>query len=174
MTDKKYTKENIWVIIPAYNESKRIENVLTQLQKITPNIIVVDDGSTDRTSEIATKLGITTIQPKKNIGKGGALIKGIDHAIYAKNAQGIVMLDADGQHDPTLTELFIDSLNGADIVFGSRQLNSNMPTIRRIGNHLITKTLQTLYGIKITDALSGDKAMTTETYFKISWPENNH
>src|SRR4030042_2438817 len=110
-------------IIPAYNEEKPIGEVVQGVKKYTENIIVIDDGSEDKTSEIAQKRGAKVYRHFINRGLGGALGTGIKTALIS-GADIIVTLDADGQHDtaeiPRIIKPIIDGK--ADVVIGSRFL----------------------------------------------------
>jgi len=88
--------KRISVIIPAYNEEKRIGKVLQRIPEFVDEVIVVDDGSNDRTSEVARKFGVEVIRLERNEGKGKAMSEGIK----AANGDIIVFMDADGQHRP--------------------------------------------------------------------------
>ncbi len=161
--------ENIWIVIPAYNEGEKISKVIERVKKISSNIIVVDDGSKDSTRKIAESSGIIVLSHIVNLGKGAALKTGCDYAII-KGAKLIVALDADLQHKPEDIPRFLDALNGRDIVFGCRQLTSDkMPAILRFGNNFINKITHILFGMNLKDTQCGFRAFTSEAYKKIRW-----
>jgi len=147
--------------IPAFNEEKNIAGLLIKLKKISKDIIVCDDGSTDLTGKIAENLGAIVIEHKKNRGYGSA-IKSIFLKAYEENADVLVTFDADGQHRIEDIEFILEPIkkNIADIVIGSRFLNNNqeMPKYRKIGIQTITKLTNVTGGTKITDSQSGFRA----------------
>jgi len=156
------------VVIPAYNEEKTIGNVIEETIQTMDTlgmpyeIIVVDDGSTDRTKQIASRYKATVLSNGKNRGKGYALRKGFQHA------QGdiIITIDADGSHNPKeVSELMKPLFNGTDIVAGSRFLgrkNDHTSKLHILGNHLINLTIMILTGRKITDSQTGLRAFKKE------------
>jgi glycosyltransferase involved in cell wall biosynthesis len=156
------------VIIPGYNEEKHIQNVIKDVQKITNNIIVVDDGSSDNTAQLAQELGVIVLQHSVNLGKGAALKTGCDYA-YKKGAQNIIVLDADGQHDPQEIPHFLTALENHDIVFGKRRTSKSMPAVFRLGNQGISQILKILYGLKVEDSQCGYRAFTANAYRKMRW-----
>lgn len=158
----------VWAVIPAFNEGKRIKEVLKKVKNFTPNIIVVDDGSRDETSAVAKEEGVVLLPHITNLGKGAALKTGCDYALM-QGADKIVVLDADGQHDPERIPDFLRLLEEADIVFGYRQLGESMPYILRFGNWFINKMVAKLYGLELRDTQSGYRAFTADAYKKIRW-----
>jgi glycosyltransferase involved in cell wall biosynthesis len=156
------------IIIPAYNEAKTIEYVISNIPTTIPNIdeiipIVIDDGSIDDTTDIVKNLNIENIISHDfNQGLGVSFSVGIRKAIEL-DVDYVVNLDADGQHSPFDILRFVDCLisNDADLVLGSRFLNSKslkMPFIKRIGNRFFSSLLTFILNIKITDATSGYRA----------------
>lgn len=162
----------IIIVIPAYNESRRISNVLEDIKSINLNlpIIVVDDGSKDSTYELAKSKEVSVLRHKINLGKGAALKTGCEAAIL-DGADGIIMMDSDGQHKASDLPKFINALeNGKfDIVFGSRNLKFGVPLIRFIGNKLASVLINILFGIYISDLICGYRAFTKETFKKLNW-----
>ena len=156
------------VIIPAYNEENTIADVIIKSQHYVPQIIVVSDGSSDATAEKAALMGATVIHHKVNLGKGATLKTGCEYAI-SQGAQRIVVLDADGQHDPKEIPTFIASLEQHDIVFGHRQIPDTMPFMMRLGNSFINRALRTIYGVNIQDSQCGYRAFTAAAYSQIRW-----
>jgi glycosyltransferase involved in cell wall biosynthesis len=162
------------VVIPAYNEEKTIGNVIEETIQIMDSlglpyeIIVVDDGSTDRTKEEASRYKATVLSNGRNRGKGYALRKGFQHA------QGdiIVTIDADGSHKPKeIPDLINPLFNGADTVAGSRFLGdgrNHTSKLHILGNHLINMTIMVLTRKIITDSQTGLRAFKKEFLQKIS------
>ncbi len=157
----------VWIVIPAKNEEKTIRDIIKKIKKFYKNIVVVDDGSSDRTAAVAKKDAII-LRHILNLGKGAALKTGCDFALKS-GARSLVAMDADGQHDPEDIKKFISALEGADIVFGYRTLNKDMPAILRIGNNFINWITRLLYNIDIKDTQCGFRAFTAAAYRKIRW-----
>ncbi len=156
------------IIIPAYNEGKTIFEVITNTKKFASNIIVVDDGSRDNTAAEATRAGAKVVRHKVNLGKGAALKTGCDYALK-QGAEKIITLDADGQHDPKEIPSFISALDQHDIAFGSRKAPESMPKVFKLGNKVITQTLQMLYGVRVEDSQCGYRSFKAATYPQIRW-----
>ena len=165
--------DNIWVIIPAHNESKRINSVIIDVKKYISNIILVDDGSNDNTYNIAKKHNIFVLKHIINLGKGAALKTGCDFALK-NNAEKMIALDADGQHDPNEIPYFLEELKRYDVVFGYRTFNKDMPFVFKFGNNFINSIIKILYGIKLKDTQCGYRAFTSNAYKKIRWNANDY
>lgn len=163
-------EKNIFAVIPAHNESKKIGDVIKKTKKYIKNIIVVDDGSTDDTYDVSKKEGAVVLKHIINMGKGAALKTGCDFALKNK-ADIIIAIDSDGQHDPNEIPLFLKAIENKniDIVFGHRKLTKNMPFILRFGNLFISKLTKLLYNIRLKDTQCGFRAFTSEAYKKIRW-----
>jgi glycosyltransferase involved in cell wall biosynthesis len=167
-------------VIPAYNESSRIAQVLRESLSYLDNVIVVDDGSSDDTAEVASRVDprVVVLKHPVNRNQGAALRTGMRAALIL-GADIIVHLDADGQHDPNdLPVLIKPILDGqADVVLGSRFLGieaTGMPLIRRwllkAGRWFNILAL----GIskKVTDPQSGLRAMTAEAAKRINFHQD--
>ncbi len=149
--------------IPAYNEENSIARVVITAQKFADAVIVCDDGSTDLTATIAERLGADVVQHEHNQGYGAALDSLFERA-REFNADVLVTLDADGQHDaseiPNIVKPIIENI--ADMVIGSRFVDDNgtkeMPFHRQIGAKLITKIVNGSSKNNISDAQSGFRA----------------
>jgi len=147
--------------IPAYNEERSIARVIVKAMNYVDRVIVCDDGSTDMTGEIAERLGAEVIRHERNMGYGAALASLFRRAREA-DADVLVILDADGQHNPDdIPRLVKPVLDGeSDIVCGSRFLSeeNDMPDYRRWGINRITKLVNLTSYEGITDAQSGFRA----------------
>jgi glycosyltransferase involved in cell wall biosynthesis len=165
--------KDLWVIIPAYNEGKRICSVIKGVKQYCKNIVVVDDGSKDNTSKVAKNEGVIVLRHIVNLGKGAALKTGCDFAVKNK-AKILIAIDADGQHDPREIPNFINALNSKDIVFGYRIFDKNMPFVFRLGNSFINFSTRLIYGISLKDTQSGYRAFTADAYKKIRWKASDY
>ena len=162
-----------WVIIPDYNESKNISDVIKKVKKYSHNIIVVDDGSNDNTYEIAKKNSVIVIKHIINLGKGAAVKTGCDFALK-KGAKKLILIDSDGQHNPSEIHKFLKALEEVDIVFGYRQFNKKMPFVFKFGNNSINFVTKMLYGVNLRDTQCGYRALTTKAYKKARWKSNDY
>jgi glycosyltransferase involved in cell wall biosynthesis/CheY-like chemotaxis protein len=163
---KREFSERITAIIPAYNEQVTIGSVVLKTKMYVNRVIVVDDGSIDKTAEIAVLAGAEIIRHKTNMGKGKALKTGFE---VSKGAQIIVTLDADGQHKTTdIPRLIKPIIDGeADIVNGSRYINGNeknTPKYRRVGQTVLDKATNFNAKTNITDSQSGFRAFASYTF----------
>jgi len=166
-------KGNIWVIIPAYNEEKLIGKVIRKTKRYIDNIIVVDDGSRDRTYDVAVRNRINSLKHIVNLGKGAAIKTGCEFAMK-NGAEAIILLDADAQHDPKEIPNFLKSLKDVDIVFGYRKPSKQMPLILRYGNWFINKATNLLYNLSLRDTQCGYRAFTRKAYKKIKWEASDY
>lgn len=155
----------ITAIIPAYNEEKTIGSVVLGTRQRVLRVIVVDDGSQDKTAEIAKLAGAKVLVHPQNQGKGAALKTGFQ---AARDSDIIVTLDSDGQHEPReISRLLEPILNGeADVVNGSRYLNGNgkeTPAYRRVGQNVLDTATNFSGKINVTDSQSGFRAFAGHT-----------
>ena len=167
---------NFYVIIPAHNEEAHIGAVLEKTKKFAEagKIIVVDDGSRDRTAAEAKKHGVTVLRQVINLGKGAALRTGSVYA-HRKGADALVFLDSDGQHDPADIPRIMAALEGNDLVFTYRSMKSSrMPMVKKIGNTFIDAMMRLLFHINVTDTQCGYKAMTGKAYEKLRLISNDY
>lgn len=162
-----------FVVIPAYNEETNIRKVIEETKKYISNIIVVDDGSKDKTFEEAKKENIIVLKHIINLGKGAALKTGCDYAIK-HGASEIIVLDADAQHEPSKIPNFLKELENVDVVLGYRKLSRSMPFILKYGNWFINKITKLLYGLNLHDTQCGYRAFTANAYKKIRWKSSDY
>ncbi len=152
----------ISVVIPAFNEEKTIEVILSRTLKTLEaiqfpfEVIVVDDGSIDKTAHLAYQSKVTVLVNGENQGKGHALQKGFRHA----KGDILITMDADGSHRPEdLRKLVVPLLNGADVVFGSRFIDKGESNATKklhlFGNRLFNLLIRLLTKKRITDSQTG-------------------
>lgn len=152
------------ILLPAFNEARVINTVLTELKKtirqlsVKTEICVIDDGSTDKTAVLAKQTGSTVLAHILNRGLGASLATGLE---YARNMQAdlAITMDSDGQHDPEDLKIMLKPLlnDQADVVIGSRLLKDNgkMPWLRQINNQAFNLLTKILFKVTTTDSLSG-------------------
>ena len=160
--------KKIFVVIPAFNEERSIAKIIRKSGNLVGKVIVVDDGSKDKTGYVAEKAGAVVLRHIINLGKGAALKTGCDFAVR-HGADYVVAIDADAQHKPEDIPRFIEKLKRSDIVFGCRKFGSKMPFVLRFGNWFIAEVTWLLYGIKINAPQCGFRAFSKEAYKKIRW-----
>ena len=164
---------NVWAVIPAYNEENNITSIVKKTKKHAGNVVVVGDGSKDKTKELGEKAGAVVLRHILNLGKGAALKTGCDYA-FKRGAKYVIALDADAQHNPYDIPRFIEKLKKYDIVFSYRKASSKMPSVLRFGNWFISNVVKALYGIGLNDTQCGFRAFSKEAYKKIRWNASDY
>jgi len=166
----------IGVVIPAFNAEKTISDLVKELLVYgfkKENIIVVNDGSNDRTDEVVTKLRLSVVTHNKNIGKGAALKHGFDTA-RAKNLKNVFTLDADGQHKVSEINNFLKLKGHYDMIIGSRNNVVNMPFLRRIVNRMTSLVISLLSKEYISDVQCGFRYINLKIFNKVRLKTNNY
>jgi len=164
--------ENIIAVIPAYNESLRIRELINIARKYVTQVVVIDDGSTDDTFTQANHCEAIVLRTRRNRGKGAALRRGFRECMKY-NPDIIVTLDADGQHDPTeIPKLLEPIVKGfADMVIGSRYSTNSIheiPLIRGIGLSVINALNKSLVSVNVRDTQSGFRAYSRTVFGTVS------
>jgi glycosyltransferase involved in cell wall biosynthesis len=152
------------VVIPALNESKTIGDLIRRIRPLGLAIVVIDDGSRDRTAAVASDEGALVISHLRNQGKGSALRTGFEHALRAQ-FDGVVTLDGDGQHDPAEIPQLIEAgeRQHAGIVVGNRMPNGSvMPPQRRMTNRVMSAIVSRLVRQAIPDSQCGFRFIRKE------------
>ena len=149
--------------VPVYNEERHVQGVLREVRRYSPEILVVNDGSTDRTAELlAQEPDLHLITHPRNRGYGAALVSAFAFALD-RGADVLVTMDCDGQHEPARIPVLLEAIHDADLVSGSRYLrdfrqDTPPPQDRRYINSVITAELNARFGLDLTDAFCGFKA----------------
>lgn len=177
--------KEVIIVIPAYNEENNTLPLIKNIQgKITEaDILVVDDGSIDRTARMAEKAGAIVVRLPFNMGYGAALQTGFKYALM-KRYRYVVQMDADGQHDPDSIKTLLDEIKkeDADVVIGSRFLDGGgsykAPWLRRMGIILFGRITSMITGQPVTDPTSGFQALNRDTlrfyaskYYPVDYPD---
>ena len=148
---------NYWVVIPSYNEAATVREVAARARRQCPNVIVVDDGSTDGTAAALAGLDVTVLCNEQNRGKGGSLVRGFDYAL-ARGAIWVMVLDADGQHAPEEIPLFLNQSAAHPTAFliGARPCEQRKTLVSRyIANRIADFWIGWAAGLPIEDSQSG-------------------
>ncbi len=172
-------KMKLIVLIPAFNEEEKIGQVIESIPKQLTGvgdigILVVDDGSTDKTGEITLSKNAILLKHKKNLGLGRSFQDGLEKAIEMK-ADILLTIDADGQFDPGEIDKLIEPIlkQEADLVTGSRFLNKNclpdgIPWIKKWGNHRVANIISWTTGQKFHDVSCGFRAYNKEAMLRMN------
>ncbi len=153
--------KGVYIVIPAFNEARVIGHVIDNVLKAGfSSVIVVDDGSHDNTTDIATNHGALVFRHKINRGKGGATRTGIEAAL-SLGADFVVTMDGDGQHDPSEINQLIQPLlsNKFEVILGSRHIATKTMPAHKVLHNKIANGITKLYsGINVHDSQSGFRA----------------
>ena len=162
--------KRVGILLPAYNEGESIGEVLKEARKFFPDstIVVVDDGSTDRTAEIAESEGATVIRHVQNLGKGDALKTGFEFFLDHTDVEYVIVADADGQYSVRDGEKLLRPLQDrkADFVMGARDWKK-VPFSHRLGNLVWKTAFNLLFGTKLKDTNCGFIALNREALRRI-------
>lgn len=168
--------EKIYIIIPAYNEENQIKKVIVSLKEAGyPNILVINDGSTDKTSLQAKDAGVSVIDHLMNLGQGAALRTGIEYLRENQDPDIIVTFDADGQHRAEDIKKLIHPLDeGYDVVLGSRFLGTKVhaPFLRKCVLKLGILFTNIVSHVSLTDTHNGLRAFGKKASHAISLTQN--
>lgn len=160
----------IGILLPAYNEEKNIQIVIKETKKILPNstIVVVDDGSTDRTNELAKKSEVVVLEHKSNRGKGEALKTGFKYFVKCSKLNFVVIADTDRQYQIKEAIKLLKPLEDAeaDFVTGYRNF-TEVPFRHKLGNFVWRKFFNILFGTNFRDTNCGYMALTKGAMKKI-------
>jgi glycosyltransferase involved in cell wall biosynthesis len=161
---------NTCVIIPTFNESKSITELIGRLKQLSLDVLVIDDGSSDNTARLAENSGAIVLRNKENQGKGTCLIKGFDYALR-HNYEAVITMDGDGQHRPEDIPNFLEAAqetNSAIIVGNRMQRTEGMPLVRLATNRFMSWLISLISRQKIPDTQCGFRLFKREVLEKIS------
>ncbi len=155
----------ITAILPAFNEEVSIGSIVLETKRYADRVIVIDDGSLDRTAEVAELAGAEVIRHPQNMGKGAALKTGFESL---NSPDVVVTIDTDGQHNPADIPKLVEPIlrDEADMVNGSRYINGNRkdtPLYRRLGQVILDRATNLGSGLNVTDTQSGFRAFNPRT-----------
>ena len=171
------------VVIPAYNEAPVIKDVIENAQKVFKtskdckiDIVLINDGSSDETSNNAKKTGVKVIDHVLNSGAGGATLTGLSY-VRQNNYDIVATMDADGQHSPNdvLNGIKYLTKNKQDLVIGSRLINSDgMSKTKVLGNKGLSFITKILFGVNVTDSQSGLRVYSKNAIENLDWKSTGY
>lgn len=152
--------EDVWVVVPMFNEARVVVPVVRALAKAFPNIVCVDDGSTDSSATLAASAGAVVLRHPDNLGQGAALQTGISYALTHPGTKFVVTFDADDQHSAAdaVAMVAVARSTGVDVVLGSRFLgeaSTGIPASRQILLRSAVRITRLMNGLALTDAHNG-------------------
>jgi glycosyltransferase involved in cell wall biosynthesis len=160
---------NCAAVIPCFNEAAYVSTVVGQVRQHLANIIVVDDGSTDATSDRSSTAGAEVIRHSRKLGKGSALRRGWQHA-YERGFAWVLMMDGDGQHAAEDIPTFFNCAEKtqAKLIIGNRMSNpQGMPWLRRSVNRWMSRRISSLTGAQLPDSQCGFRLAHLETLLSL-------
>ncbi|MBD3387371.1 MAG: glycosyltransferase [Candidatus Altiarchaeales archaeon] len=163
------------VVLPAYNESPVLAETLEKLRGSTKaDMLVVDDGSSDGTGDIALKSGARVVRHVVNLGLGAALETGFEVS-RREGYDRVVTFDADGQHNPEDMDYILESLDTADVVIGVREIHGErMPWVKKMGNTVLNLLTGLVFGVYSRDSQSGFRAFNRKAVKRIRVRANRY
>ncbi|GAA1979287.1 glycosyltransferase family 2 protein [Catenulispora subtropica] len=163
--------DDVWIVIPVYNEGAVIGDVVERTRETFPNIVCVDDGSRDDSAARIAGTGAHLVRHPVNLGQGAALQTGISYALAQPGMRYLVTFDADGQHRVEDAEamLAVARSEGADVVLGSRflQQNEQIPLLKRVVLRTVVALSPTARKLKLSDAHNGLRVLNREAASKL-------
>jgi len=168
---------NTIVVIPSYNEALTIGRIVRDITGRGFNVLVIDDGSSDNTRGEALDNGAMVIRNKENLGKGGSIRKGIRHVLDKMNYEWMVLMDGDGQHNPSDIPVFLNAAmqDGVDIVIGNRMTETkNMPRVRYLTNRFTSYLTSSICRQEIPDSQCGYRLIKIEALKGVTLSSDNY
>jgi glycosyltransferase involved in cell wall biosynthesis len=159
------TRANVAALIPCYLEEKHIRDVAARAKAQLDTVLVVDDGSADRTSEVARAAGVEVIKHERNQGKGAAIKTGLRELTARAGVEWVLILDGDGQHLPEEIPRFLAAARetDAEMVVGNRMGDAHtMPLVRKLTNLTMSRLISLFAGQAIPDSQCGFRMFSRE------------
>jgi glycosyltransferase involved in cell wall biosynthesis len=164
VTDDGRVNDDVWVVIPVYNEAQVLESVVRQALTVFPNVVCIDDGSRDGSVEAVLRTGAHLVRHPVNLGQGAALQTGLSYARVRPGAEYFITFDADGQHrlEDASAMLAVARSGAADLVLGTRFAEdaASVPLLKRIVLRTAVMLSPAGRRLKLTDAHNGLRVLT--------------
>jgi polyprenyl-phospho-N-acetylgalactosaminyl synthase len=168
--------EDVWLVVPVYNEASVIAGVVRQARETFPNIVCVDDGSSDDSADRAEEAGANVVRHPVNLGQGAALQTGFTYALGDPRMRYVVTYDADGQHQLHDVEVMVERIRQGDVrvVFGSRFLDerTEASALKKIVLRTAVAYTNATTGTRLTDAHNGLRVLDREVIARLDITQN--
>jgi glycosyltransferase involved in cell wall biosynthesis len=176
MTSQPLDTDDVWLLIPLYNEAPVIGDVVREARRTFKHVVVVDDGSTDDGAAVAREAGAKVVRHPVNLGQGAALQTGFEYALSRPEMRWVVTFDADGQHQvgDVLVMLEIAHAQDLQVVFGSRFLDdrSSPSFLKRFVLRMAVGYTNLTTGTRLTDAHNGLRVMRRDVVERLDITQN--
>jgi glycosyltransferase involved in cell wall biosynthesis len=175
--EKRFHRGNVAALIPAYFEERHIQDVAKRVRAQLDHVLVVDDGSTDKTEAEAQQGGVQVIRHSVNQGKGAAIKTGLKELVALPDLRYILILDGDGQHLPEEIPNFLEEANrsGAALILGNRMSDTRtMPLVRKLTNSYMSWQISRVCGQSMPDTQCGFRMLSTELAPSLFTEANNY
>ncbi|EWT00208.1 glycosyl transferase [Intrasporangium oryzae NRRL B-24470] len=168
--------DDVWLVVPLFNEASVIGDVVAQCLPVFPNIVCVDDGSTDASADRAEAAGAVVVRHPVNLGQGAALQTGFDYALSDPAMRYVVTFDADGQHQVSDVEAMMDRIRSGDVevVFGSRFLDerTEATALKRLVLRAAVSYTNLTTSTRLTDAHNGLRVLNRSVVERLDITQN--
>ena len=168
--------EDVWLVVPLYNEAAVIADVVREARAVFPNVVCVDDGSRDASAHLAEAAGAAVVRHPVNLGQGAALQTGFEYALGDATMRYVVTYDADGQHQIHDVEVMVDRIRQGDVrvVFGSRFLDerTDASASKRLVLRAAVAYTNFTTGTRLTDAHNGLRVLHRDVVEKLDITQN--
>ena len=168
--------DDVWLVVPLYNEAKVIGDVVRQARATFPNVVCVDDGSRDGGAEAAAEAGAVVVRHPVNLGQGAALQTGFDYALSVPSMRWVVTFDADGQHQVSDVLAMLDKARSEDldVVFGSRFLDDRTDAglLKKLVLRLAVGYTNLTTHTRLTDAHNGLRLISRDVVQRLEITQN--
>ena len=168
--------EEVWLVVPLYNEAAVIGEVVRRARAVFPNVVCVDDGSSDASAQEAERAGAVVVRHPVNLGQGAALQTGFEYALAVPGMRWVVTFDADGQHQVQDVVAMLDKARAEqlDVVFGSRFLDDRTQagTLKKLVLRAAVAYTNLTTSTKLTDAHNGLRVISRDVLSRVNITQN--
>src|SRR5690242_10140708 len=168
--------EEVWLVVPLFNEARVIGEVVRQARAVFPNVVCVDDGSSDDSADEAARAGAVVVRHPVNLGQGAALQTGFEFALSVPDMRWVVTFDADGQHQVQDVVAMLDKARREqlDVVFGSRFLDDRTQagTLKKLVLRAAVAYTNLTTSTRLTDAHNGLRVISRDVLSHVSITQN--